>query len=170
MSRAFLINLVRFLFLAFLQVIVLNRIQLGGFLNPFLYVLFILMLPFETPGWLLLLSSFAMGFTIDSFSETGGLHAAASTLIAFLRPTMLRIISSRQEYEPGMRPSISDLGFLWFIKYSTSLVVIHHLAFFIMEAGRLANFHLVLYRTLLSVLFTMMLILISQYLFYRPRR
>lgn len=169
MSRAFLINLLRFILLAGLQVIVLNRIQMAGFLNPLLYILFILMLPFETPGWLLLLASFFMGLTIDSYSDTGGLHAIATTLVAFVRPTILRVISSRQDYEPGMSPSLWDMGFVWFIKYSLLLVTIHHFVFFAAEAGRFAGLHLVLYRTLVSLMFTMILVLIAQYLFFRPR-
>jgi rod shape-determining protein MreD len=169
MSRAFVLNFLRFILLAGIQVIILNRIQLAGFLNPLLYVLFILMLPFETPGWLLLLASFAMGLTIDSYSDTGGLHAIASTFIAFIRPTVLRIISSRQDYEPGMSPSLWDMGFVWFIKYALILVSIHHFVFFAVEAGRFAELHLVLYRTLLSVIFSLLLVIIAQYLFFRPR-
>ena len=99
MRKILFSNSLRFILLIPLQVFVLDHINLGGFVNPYFYILFILMLPFETPGWLLLLLSFLMGFMIDLLSGTPGLHTASSTLIAFLRPVVIKSISSSREYE-----------------------------------------------------------------------
>ena len=86
-------NILRFVLLVLIQVFVLNNIRINGYINPHLYVLFILLLPFETPGWLLLVSSFSIGLSIDLFAHTPGLNAAASTFIAFIRPGFIRILS-----------------------------------------------------------------------------
>lgn len=75
--------IIRFFFYVLLQVLVLNHIRFGGYANPYLYVLFILMLPYEMPGWLLLVISFIMGYTIDLFSATPGIHAVPQCLWAF---------------------------------------------------------------------------------------
>ena len=83
-------NIIRFVVLILVQVLVLNHINFFGYLDPYLYVLFILMLPFEIPGWMLLISAFLLGLGIDLFSGTSGIHTAASVFMAFCRPAMLR--------------------------------------------------------------------------------
>ena len=75
-------NIIRFVVLVFIQVAILNNIQISGFINPYMYVLFILLLPFETPNWILLVLSFFLGLSIDIFSNTLGMHASASVFMA----------------------------------------------------------------------------------------
>lgn len=72
---------IMFVSLVLVQVLILNNIQFSGFVNPYVYVLFILLLPFTIPGYLLLGLSFLMGISIDIFSNTLGLHAAASVFL-----------------------------------------------------------------------------------------
>lgn len=163
-------NIIRFIFLLFFQVLILNNINLGGYINPYLYVMFILMLPFETPKGLLLISSFLLGLFVDMFSDTAGLHAAACTLMAFSRPLILGTVSSRQEYELGIHPIIRDLGFKWFFSYSLVLVTIHHLLLFYLEVFSFHESFHTLIRALLSIAFTMLLLVLSQYLMYRPKK
>jgi len=159
MSKKIIINLLRFIILVLLQVLILNKINLGGYLNPYVYVMFILLLPFETPAWLLLLSSFAIGLSVDIFSGTIGMHAAASTFMAFLRPTVSRLINSKKEYEPGVKPGINDLGIAWFFSYTIVLVFAHHLVYFFLEVFRFEEFFTTLARVVLSTLLSTSLII-----------
>jgi len=170
MSHSYLINIVRFIVLIFLQVLILDNINFGGHVNPYLYVYFILLLPFETPGWLLLISSFLLGFSIDLFSGTPGMHTASSVLMAFARPIIIKRIGSSKEFESGMEPSIRDLGFRWFFTYSLILIFIHHLALFYIEVFRLSGFFNTFQRVIYSTIFTVILVIISQYLFYKPSK
>ena len=163
-------NIIRMIFLVLFQVIILNNIQLGGYINPYLYVLFILMLPFETPKWLLLISAFTLGLSVDMFSDTTGLHSAASVFMAYCRPWILNNVSSKQEYEPGVQPLIRDLGFKWFFSYSLILVIAHHLLLFFLEVFGFSDFSHTLMRAALSILFTMLLVILSQYVMYRSKR
>jgi len=163
-------NIFRFIFLVFFQVFVLNNIQLGGYINPYMYVLFILMLPFETPKWLLLVSSFLLGLFIDMFSDTIGVHAAACVFIAYCRPAVLRVVSSKKEYEPGIYPVIRDLGFRWFFSYSLILVSVHHILLFFLEIFSFREFFNTIFRSFSSIIFTMLLLVISQYIIYRPKK
>jgi rod shape-determining protein MreD len=162
-------NLFRFIILVLVQVLVLKRIELGMYLIPFLYVLFILMLPFETPKWLLLLLSFAMGITIDSFYDTGGMHAAATVFVGFCRPSVLKLFSPREGYEFGTKPTIQYLGVPWFISYAGILIVLHHLVLFYIEIFRFSDFFFTLLRALTSSATTLLLVVVSQFLFYRGR-
>lgn len=159
-------NVLRFLILIALQVLIFNHIYLGGFINPLFYVYFILLLPFSTPKWLLLLASFAMGLGVDLFTYTLGLNAAACVLMAFMRPFVINRLSSGPESLIGETPSMKGQGVRWFMYYSVILVVVHHSALFYLEVFRLTEFFATLLRVLFSSAFTLILIVISENLFY----
>ncbi|MBI4947594.1 MAG: rod shape-determining protein MreD [Bacteroidetes bacterium] len=158
-------NIIRFLFLVVFQVLILNNIQLSGYLNPFLYILFILMLPFQTPNWLMLVLAFTIGISIDMFSDTGGLHAAASVFMAFLRNPILKLIAPRDGYDVVQKPTIQQFGFGWFFSYTGILVFVHHFFLFYMEAFHFTEFFSTFFRVILSSIFTLTLVVIGQLFF-----
>jgi hypothetical protein len=164
MTIIYLKNIGRFVFLALLQVLILNNIQLSGYINPYFYIYFILLLPFETPRWLLLLSSFILGITIDAFTNTFGLNAAACVLLAFIRPFVIDAISTGTEFMIGHSPSLRNQGMKWFAYYAIILVLVHHFALFFLEIFRLTEFFQTLIRVILSSLFTLLLVFIAEYL------
>src|SRR5207253_3060502 len=125
--------IIRFVLLVFVQVTILNNIHLHGLFNPYIYPLFILLLPLETPAWLLMLLGFFTGLVIDFYLNTLGMHAAATVFLAFLRPYMIKLLKPAAGYQPGDAPTISSMGFLWFITYASFLIFIHHLTLFIIE-------------------------------------
>jgi rod shape-determining protein MreD len=157
-------NLVNFIFLVLLQVLVLNHIEFSGFINPYFYVLFIILLPFETPVWILLVSSFLLGLSVDVFMGTWGIHTLASVSMAYIRPILLKYIAPRDGYETGTKPNVKFQGFEWFIKYSVILVVTHHFVLFYAEAFKFHQFFATLLRVILSSVFTMLLVVLSQLL------
>jgi rod shape-determining protein MreD len=163
-------NIIRMIFLVLFQVAVLDNIRLGGYINPYMYILFILLLPFETPKWLLLISAFVLGLSVDMFSDTIGIHTAACVFMAFCRPGVLNLISSKQEYEQGISPTIRDLGVKWFFSYSLILVVAHHIPLFFLEVFSFREFLQTLLRIGLGIAFTMFLLLLSQFITYRPKK
>lgn len=160
-------NIIRFIALILVQVFVLNNIRISGYINPYLYVLFILLLPFETPGWLLLISSFFLGLSIDMFTHTPGMHTSASVLMAFLRPGVIRLLSGPKAIEQGMKPGLKSMGFRWFFFYSAILILIHHLFLFYVEIFRFSEFFQTMYRAMLSAAFTLVLVILTEYLFMK---
>lgn len=164
MTSTILKNTGRFLLLLFLQVLVFNRIEIAAYYIPHIYILFIILLPFETPKWLLLVLSFLMGLFVDMFSYTVGLHTAACTLVGFLAPWVQTMIASKQEYEPGIEPGIRGLGFSWFLTYTLILVSVHHLLVYYLDAFRLSGFFETLYHAVLNIVITTAGILIIQML------
>jgi rod shape-determining protein MreD len=146
---------------------VLNNIQFSGYINPYMYILFILLLPFETPGWLVLIFAFFLGLSIDKFSGTIGMHASASVFMAFIRPFVLQLIAPRDGYETGKLPRIYYYGIGWFLKYAFSLILLHHLFLFTIEVFNFNSYYLVLVRTILSTIFTTLLVIVSQYIIFR---
>lgn len=159
-----------FFILIFVQALVLNHINLGGYINPYLYVLFILMLPFDTPSWIVLVASFTLGIGVDIFSDSYGMHAAAATFAGYSRPLVLGVIKPRDGYEFSNKPTIRDMGMVWYIAYASILVFLHHFVFFYIEIFRFSEFFSVLLRIILSTLFTMLIIILSQLLFSKPRK
>lgn len=152
-----------FILLILLQVLLFNNIQFSGYVNPYVYIMFILLLPIEIPSWLLLLLSFATGLLIDFFSGSPGMHTFATVLAGFVRPYVLRLVSPRDGYESGPDPSMKIYGFRWFMAYALLIVLIHHFALFYIEVFRFADFFRTMLRVLLSTVFSMTFILLIEY-------
>ena len=166
MTIIYLKNIGRFFFLVFFQILILNNIQFSGYITPYFYIYFILLLPFETPRWLLLSGAFLLGITIDIFSNTPGLNAAACVMMAFIRPFIISSISSGTEFMMGTHPSLKNQGIKWFAYYSVILILSHHFVLFYLEIFRFTEFFQTLLRILLSTAFTLLLVFLSEYLFY----
>lgn len=144
------------------QVMILNNINLGGFVNPYLYVLFILILPIEIPNWILIFIAFLLGVLMDVFLNTPGMHASASVFLAFLRPHYLRYLAPREGYEPASLPIPSHFGFSWFFKYVLITVVSHHLFLFFVEAFTFTHFFTTLWKVVVSSLSSIVVILLAE--------
>ncbi|PWE01126.1 rod shape-determining protein MreD [Marinilabilia rubra] len=153
--------LFNFIILVLVQVLLLNNLQFSGYLNPYLYVLFIITLPFSTPKWMLVALGFTTGIIVDIFMNTLGLHAAATVFMAFVRPFILSSFSPRDGYEMGTRPIPADYGFGWFFKYSVLMVAIHHLFLFFVEAFSFENFLSTLWKSILSSIVSVVFIFIA---------
>ncbi len=157
-----------FVILIFLQVLLFNNIQFSGFINPYVYVMLILILPVEIPSWLLLIICFFSGLTVDLFNGTPGIHTSATVFSGFIRPYILRMISPRDGYEAGAVPSMVIYGFRWFLLYSGVMIFAHHFVLFYMEVFRFAEFFATLLRVILSTIFSTVFILLAEY--YRRGR
>ena len=154
-----------FIVLMLLQVLIFNNIQFSGYVNPYVYILFILLLPVEIPSWILLLFSFITGMLMDFFVGSPGMHTFATVLAGFIRPFVLRAVSPRDGYEPNSAPSMLTYGFIWFLTYSLIIVLVHHTALFYIEVFRLTEFFRTLLRVILSTVFSVTFILLLE--FYR---
>lgn len=169
MISVILKHTIRFIFFIFLQVLILNNIQFSGYVNPFLYVFIILMLPFATPVWMVMTISLGAGLLIDMFQDTMGMHAAACVMMGYSRSFILKLFSPRDGYDNSTEPTLHYLGASWYLSYSILLVFIHHFVFFFLESFSMNEFMFTMARMGLSLVFTMVLIFISQMLIYKPK-
>ena len=163
-------NSIRFILLVLLQVLIVQNIHLGAYVILFPYVLFILLLPFETPKLLVLLIAFFTGLVIDMFYDTAGIHAAVCTLVGYSRHYVLKLLSPREGYDAGLSPTIQSMGPLWFITYSATIIFIHHLFFFYLEIFRFSEFFTTLLRVFLSTIGTFVFVYVIQFLFYKAAK
>lgn len=157
------INAVRFISLVLIQVILLDHINFMGFVNPYLYVFFILMYPLTGNKGLLIFLSFLLGLSVDMFNNSGGIHAGASVFIAWIRPLALKY-SFGVSYEYNTI-KIYKANFYQQLIFIVSLVFIHHLVLFLLEIFNINQILLILKSTLFSGIFTTVLVFCSLYLF-----
>jgi hypothetical protein len=158
-------NILRFIVLGLVQVLVLNHINFLGYINPYIYLLFILIYPINGNKALLILLSFLLGLTIDIFGDSGGVHAAASVFIAFIRPIVLKFAFG-VSYEYNM-VKINKVPLAERLVYITVLVFIHHFVLFSLEIFSLSHILLILKSTLFSGIFSTIVIMCTLLLFSR---
>ncbi len=170
MNNKLIINILRFVGLLILQVVVVDNIRLGNYVHPYVYVLFIFLLPFNIPKWQLLLTAFAMGFSVDIFNGTPGLNSAATVLMAFVRPMIINAMTRRNDIDPNDEPSINNMGITWFMIYSFILLTIHNLSLFMLEAFSFKLINKVIIQTILSVIVSLSIILIITLLFKKSNK
>ncbi len=169
MSRSILYSIIRFIVLVFVQVFLLKNITLYNISTPYPYILFILLLPFEIPNVLLFLLAFLLGLTIDAFYDTPGLHAAACVLLALVRVLFISVTVQKEGFDNEPEPTLSIMGFRWFLTYALILTFIHHTFLFLLEAFSFSEFIFILQRVVTSSIFTVFLMLITGLLFFRKR-
>lgn len=165
-------NIVRFILFILVQVFVLNQVPpLHHLINPYVYFLFILWLPFKIGRKSLMLLALALGMALDYFTKTPGLHAASCVLIAYIRPFLINLLITQEGVEANYEePSIKTMGFASYFMYVSVLTLLHHSLLFLLEALQLAGLWYFLGKTLLSVAISLFLILITELLFVRKQK
>lgn len=162
------INSVRFVILLLLQVLICNHINFYGFINPYIYIIFIFLFPVREERLALLLVSFLLGMFVDIFSDSGGVHAAAAVSLAYVRPILLKSSFGMLYEHQTIKFSTTEIGSL--ITYISLGTVIHHLILFSLEIFNISNILLILKKTLFSSIFTILLSVLIIILFSRKRK
>lgn len=158
MSTDFLKRLGLFVVFVMIQAMVLGRMHLFDYATPMLYVYFVTMFPRNYPKWAILLWSFAMGLTIDVFSNTPGVAAASLTLIGAIQPYFFELFVPRDSVE-DLRPSLRNIGMVKYTYYIVPLVVLYCLVFFSLEAFNFFNWVDILKCVCGSAVITLVLIM-----------
>lgn len=162
------INIARFIILLLVQVVICNHINFLGYINPYIYIIFIFLFPIKDERLILLLSSFLLGMLVDMFSDSGGVHAAAAVSLAYVRPILLKSSFGMLYEHQSIKFSNTEIGSL--ISYISLGTVIHHLILFSLEIFNISNILLILKKTLFSSIFTIILSVLIIILFSRNRK
>ncbi len=168
MNNASIGNITRFLLLLLAQVMIFNRIDLFGFINPFPYVLFIILYPVNGNKSSLLAASFLLGLLMDMFCNSGGVHATSCLILAFFRPAIFKFsFGLSYEYQTVKLNDVLTPERFSFILIA---VVIHHFILFVLEVFKLSFLWDILTRTILSTLFTIITCIIIIYIIKPSKR
>lgn len=170
MDNRLLTNTLRFIGLLLIQVLIIDNIRISYYIHPYVYVLFIFLLPFNIKKWQLLLTGFAMGMAVDLFNGTPGLNAAATVMMAFVRPFVINGITRRKDINENDEPSFANMGTARFTIYSLLLLLVHNLSLFVLETFSFKLFGIAIIQTIISVPCSLLLIFILLLLFRKSKK
>jgi rod shape-determining protein MreD len=165
-------NIIRFVLFIFVQVFVLFQVNpLHQFIVPYLYFLYILWLPFNTPRISLTFIGFIFGLSLDYFTKTPGLHAAPCALIAYLRPFLVNILIRQEGAEQNYAsPSVTSMGFVPYTIYVFILTLIHNGYLVFLEWIQFGSFIYFVGKVLASTGVSLLLIFVTEILFFRKEK
>jgi len=165
-------NTIRFVLFILVQYYVLFQIRpLHQFVVPYIYYLYVLWLPFSMGRMSLMLVSFLFGLTLDYFTQTPGLHAAACVLIAYLRGFVVNILIPQEGAEQNYRsPSPVSMGWAPYAIYVLVLTLLHHAYLVLLEWLQFGSFLFFLGKVVATTGISLMLVLITELLFFRKEK
>ena len=152
------------------QVTMLRELVLFGKAFCFFYLFVFFIVPVDTNRLLQLFLGFSVGLLVDMFYSTQGVHAAASVFLMFVRPYWLNILSPGTGYGAAVRINIRSQGLQWFLTFTYPLILVHGILLFFVEAFGFENFWITIAKAFYSSLFTMVVIVLIQYLFLKKER
>lgn len=147
-----------FVILVLVQVLILNHLHVLGYATPFLYVYLLLKMPSATSRNALLLWGFAIGLSVDLFSNTPGMNAAATTFLALLLPGIWALYMPKGDTEEFI-PGIHTISFSFFVKYAFTAILLHHSALFLIDSFSFWDIHLLLLKIVCSTILTLVCVL-----------
>lgn len=152
----------RFVLFVLLQVFIFNQIEIGIGITLLLCPLYLMLLPFDTNIFILMILAFLMGISVDIMSDTFGLHASSLLLFAYLRPIIFNVFSPREGYDVLKSPTIFDMGNTWFLYTFGTLILIYLTWFFVIEIFSFNKIGYLLQKIFLSLIFTYLISLLLQ--------
>lgn len=162
-------NIFRFVFFILAQVYLLNKLHLHQYIIPYIYYLFILWLPFSISRFSLLIIGFITGLTLDYFSMQIGVHAAACTLIAYIRPFIIHVLAPKDSSEFNYRePSPRAMGWTPYLVYALVLTIFHHFYMMLLQLLQFGDFMDFIIKVVSATGISMLLIITVELVF--PRR
>jgi rod shape-determining protein MreD len=141
-----------------LQVLLFNRLQMGGLCHPYIYVMCLLMMPITLSHSADMLIGALVGLAMDVCCNSLGIHMAGCILLMFIRPYLIGVVVNDKD-RLNEQISLRSIGFEALVKYVVILVILHHLTVFLLGAWSLSHIHFVLMETAVSSLITILLII-----------
>jgi len=168
MNSAVLGNIARFILLLAAQILIFNNMAFLGYINPYPYILFIILYPVNGNKTGLLFASFCLGIIMDMFCNSGGVHAAASLVLAYYRPYIFKFsFGLSYEYQTVKLNDVLTPERFSFILIS---VIIHHFSLFLLEVFTINFLWEILLKTILSTIFTVIICIIIIYIIKPNKR
>lgn len=167
MNNPIVFQALRWLLIILVQVLILNQIELSRFVSPYIYPLFILLLPLDTPIWAVLLMCFGTGLVVDTFGNSLGLHTAATVFMGYVRNYIMGLKKPSGDYADDNKDDLDSLGMRYFLVYAATCILVHHFIYFLLEMFSFAHLPYVFIKTIASATLSMAIIMLSRYLFMR---
>ena len=156
MNHPIVKNTFLFVVLVLLQVLIFNNVAYWGYVNPMIYIVYLLAAPYRENRVPYLLSN------------TGGLHAASSVFIAYWRSPILHLVFGKNfEYQ---ELDLLAYPFTKVFSYTTLMVVLHHILFYFLEIFNFNHVLITLVKIICASVFTIIVCLLYIYLFSKSKK
>jgi hypothetical protein len=163
-------HILRMLLFIVAQGLIFGQLNFGYGIHLMIYPLFILMLPFDTRPISLMILAFITGIGVDFFMNTFGLHTSAAVLVAYIRPGIYSLFSPRDGYDILKEPTFFELGPVWFLKVSVTILFVHSVWFFMLEYFKFSAWKEIIQSSVLSTLVTLVILFVLQILFFKKAK
>ena len=170
MNRHLLPQALNFVIFFIIQILVVRKLVLFDVAFCYVYLAFLLLLPIELSVMTAMLLGFITGLFVDIFYNTFGIHAAACVFIMYIRKLWIDFLTPRGGYDIGSIPSPRSQGLQWFLTYAFHLLLIHHILIFFIEIGGFQLFSYTVLKAIASTGFSLIMILVIQYIIYSSSR
>ena len=158
MISVYLLILKRFLFFALLQGLIFNNFDFFDIYDPYVCLVFIITFPTKVNKITFMMISFVFGFILDLYSNSLGINTAACLSIAFLRSYILNFVFG-SFYDPHgiklIKNYVLESTFSQKFLYITAIILIHHLILFSLETFSFKFISLILFKTLITSLISL---------------
>ena len=168
MNNLISIHTARFFALIIFQVLILNNINFFGFINPYLYILFIALFPVKNNRLTIISLSFLLGLCVDLFLDTGGIHAAACVFAAYVRPVILKFCFGTVYEHQNVKFETAEFDSK--LIYFSLLTAVHHFVLFSLETFNISKIIFTLKKTLFTSIFTIILCVLVTIIFSRKKK
>lgn len=169
MNNITLRNGMRFVMYVLFQALVLKNVQISGFMNYtfsiIIYPICLLLLPIKMQQIFVILYAFFLGFAVDLFYDTPGVHAGACLWTAVARPMVLRFLEPQNGYNISWSPTSSNLGIVWFVQYTGFLMLIFFISYFILDIFTFVYFGQIFVKAIVSFIISLTILILLQILF-----
>ncbi|HEY9168032.1 MAG TPA: rod shape-determining protein MreD [Lutibacter sp.] len=169
MNNLVINNAIRFIGLLFLQVFILNHLNIFGYINPMVYIAWVFLYPVKKTRSLFLVLSFLLGISIDFFSDSGGVNAFAITFIAYFRLPILMAVLRKSDLD-YTQFNLKMLSVNRIVLFISILTIIHHFIVFSLEYFSFREFLNIITNTVLTSIFTILISFLGITLFTKKNR
>ena len=141
------------------QIFFLRDISIGSYAFCFIYLWPIVKAPLDVPPILFVIFAFILGWFVDIFYNTHGMHAAACLVIAFLRPSLINVLTPANGYDDRSNISLKEMSWLWYLPFVFIILLAHHLILFLLEASDTSLIWMSLIRSVFSAVLGLLVFL-----------
>ena len=161
MTSDTLIRTRNFILVLLVQIFIFGQIHLFGYATAYIPLLFILKLPRYTSHNALLAWGFLMGLIIDIAASTPGIHAAATTFVAFMRNGVLEGFIQKGTAD-DITPGAASIGWSSYISYMSICTILFYIPLYLLELFTISYPLTLLISVAGSTLLTMLFLLVAE--------
>ncbi len=144
-------------FLIFLQLLIFDRVNLFGFVNPSIYIIILIIYRYDLDQFNFIVIGFLLGFIMDLLNQSAGSHSLSCVTVSFLRPLITKF-SLGSNYEEFSTPFSDGVLISNRILYYLLIIISHQIILNAFSYFNWTHTFVILKLTIANSIFTFILI------------